>query len=143
MAGIVDSRNPLARVGMGLSLLGAGEPISAAYQLQRAVALFPPMMETQIDLPAMIDPNVVQEELKSIELRLRDADPESKQMLQFLAAFLYENSKQHDKAKSYAEQLITSVHQRGILRAYAEFLLKDRQPAKEDKKPPAKPQDEH
>ena len=135
-AGIVDPRNPLARVGMGLSLLGAGESLSAAYQLQRAISLFPPMMETQIDLSAMIDRKVVDAELASIERRLRDADRDSRQMLQFLAAFLYENSSRHEKAKTHAEKLITTVHRKSALRAYAEFLLKRGEtPAKE---PPAK-----
>lgn len=128
-AGLVDPRNPLAHVGMGLSLLGAGETLSAAYQLSQAVTLFPPMMETRFDLPGMVDPKVVDAQLNRLDDRIAQADPESKRMLQFLAVFLYRNSNREDKAKTYAEQLLTNSKNNAILRAYADLVLTGKSPA--------------
>lgn len=127
-ASLVDRRNPLAHVGMGLSLLGAGESLSAAYQLSQAVTMFPPLMETRLDLPGMVDPIVIQSQLDRLDSRIAAADPESKRMLQFLAMFLYRNSNEPGKAKTYAEQLMTTSKNNAVLRAYADLILTGKGP---------------
>jgi hypothetical protein len=131
-AGLVDPRNPLAHVGMGLSLLGAGESLSAAYQLSQAVSLFPPLMETRIDLPGMVDQKVIDAHLDRLDARIAAADPESKRMLQFLAAFLYRNSNRPDQAKTYAEQLLTTSKNNAVLRAYADLILTGKTPGEKE-----------
>lgn len=126
-AGRITPRNPLARVGMGLSLLGAGESLSAARQFSRALSLFPPMTESRIDLTAMIDAKVIEAELATIDGRVGRADDETARMLEFLAMFLYYNSRQDAKAKSFAEKVQASSHNAALLRAYAELILRGRQ----------------
>ena len=74
--------------GMGLSLLGAGESLSAAYQIRRAIALFPPVMETRIDLSAMMDAKVLDSGIRRLEGRLGGASEDTRTMLQFLATFI-------------------------------------------------------
>jgi hypothetical protein len=127
-ASLVDRRNPLAHVGMGLGLLGAGESLSAAYQLSQAITMFPPLMETRFDLPGMVDPKVIQAQLDRLDSRIAAADPESKRMLQFLAMFLYRNSSEPSKARTYAEQLLTTSRNNAILRAYADLILTGKGP---------------
>lgn len=127
-AGLVSPRNPLARVGMGVSLLGAGESLSAAYQIERAVRLFPPMIETRVDLSAMLDAKIIEDQLGAIDSRLRDADTDSKRMLTFLATFLYHNSDRKQQATTYAEKLKLSAKDDNLLRAYAEFVLTGHRP---------------
>ena len=127
-AGLHDPRNPLARMGMGLSLLGAGESLSAAYQIKRAIGLFPPMMETRVDLSGMMDAKVIETRLNALDRRMRGADRDSKKLLIFLATFLYHNSEQPDKARTYAEQLKASARHDALLKAYAEFVLSGRRP---------------
>ncbi|HUT01771.1 MAG TPA: hypothetical protein VM031_04915 [Phycisphaerae bacterium] len=123
-AGRTTPHNPLARIGKGLSLLGAGEPLSAAYQLRRAISLFPPMMKGRIDLASVIDAKVVEMQLADVEARLRNADDEAKKMLQFLAMFLYYNSRHEDKARSFAEKVRASARDASLLRSYAELILR-------------------
>jgi hypothetical protein len=128
-ARLVNPRNPLARMGMGLSLLGAGESLSAAYQIKRAIGLFPPMMETQVDLSRMMDAKVIEDRLNLLDGRLKGLDSDSRRMLTFLATFLYYNSKQPDKAKTYAEKLRSSAPEDALLKAYAEYILSGKKPA--------------
>ncbi len=131
-AGRTTPRNPLARVGMGLSLLGAGESLSAAHQFSRAISLFPPMTESRIDLAALIDAKVIDAELAKIEDRLRRANDETKRMLQFLAMFLYHNSRQEAKAKSLAEEVRSSSDKTALFGAYADFILRSRAANEDD-----------
>jgi len=125
-AGRITPHNPLARIGMGMSLLGAGETLSAAHQVHRALSLFPPMMQSRIDLDTVLDAKVIDAQLGAIDDRLRTADEKTKTMLRFLAAFLYANTGKLDKAQPYAEKVRDSSGDANLLRAYAEFLLRTR-----------------
>jgi len=140
-AGLITPHNPLARVGIALSLLGAGESLTAAQQLRRAMALFPPMTQSRIDLADLIDAKVIEAELAGINDRLRRADDETRRMLQFLAMFLYYNSGQDAKAKPFAEKLRAARQSPALLRAYAQFILRDREGAEEGpaRQPPKTP----
>jgi hypothetical protein len=140
-AGEITPHNPLARVGVGLSLLGAGESLSAAQQLRRAMALFPPMTQSRIDLADLIDAKVIEAELAGINDRLRHADDETRRMLQFLAMFLYYNSGQDAKAKPFAEKVHAAGQSPALLRAYAQFILRDREGKEEGaaRQPPKTP----
>jgi tetratricopeptide (TPR) repeat protein len=136
-----DKRNPLARIGRGLSLLGAGESLSASYEIERAVQMFPMMSKARIDLPAVMNAEVIRKQLEMIDERVKTASPEARQRLEFLATFLYYNDQQFDKAKSYAQKLVKSIQNESLLRAYAEDVLKA-VPAEQPKTPavPAKPE---
>jgi tetratricopeptide (TPR) repeat protein len=137
-----DKRNPLARIGRGLSLLGAGESLSASYEIERAVQMFPMLSKARIDLPAVMNAEVVRKQLELLDERVKTASPEARQRLEFLATFLYYNDQQFDKAKTYAQKLVKSIQNESLLRAYAEDVLKAL-PAQQPKTPaePAKKPD--
>jgi len=130
-----DKRNPLARIGRGLSLLGAGESLSASYEIERAVQMFPMMSKARIDLPAVMNAEVIRKQLDLLDERVKTASPEARQRLEFLATFLYYNDQQFDKAKTYAQKLVKSIQNESLLRAYAEDVLK-LLPAQQPKTPP-------
>jgi hypothetical protein len=139
-----DRQNPLARIGRGLSLLGAGESLSASYEIERAFQMFPMLSKARIDLPAVMNADVIRKQLELLDERVKTASPEARQRLEFLATFLYYNDQQFDKAKSYAQKLVKSIQNESLLRAYAEDVLKA-VPADQPKTPvipptPAKPE---
>ncbi len=127
-ASLQDSRNPLARVGRGLSLLGAGETLSASYEIERAMRLYPPLAQTRLDLPSMIEKSIIRKQLSLLDERIETAGPEARQRLEFLATYLYYNDKQFDKATSYAQRLVKSIQTKSLIRAYAEDVLADFKP---------------
>ena len=127
-ASLVSRRNPLPRVGMGLALLGAGEPLSAAYQIRRALKLFPPIMETRIDMAAMMDTAVVRTRLRALQGRLDKGSESDRALLHFLATFLHHNYGQGDEAKTHAEKLQSLAGDDELLKAYAKFVLTGERP---------------
>jgi hypothetical protein len=134
-ASLVNSRNPLPRVGMGLALLGAGESLSAAFQLRSAMGVFPPIMETQVDVGGLMGAKTLQSDLKVVERRLQTAGSESKPLLYFLATFLANNLDQRQQAKSYAEKLKSYAGEDKLLKAYADYVLTGRRPDDASAKP--------
>ncbi len=130
-----DKRNPLARIGRGLSLLGAGESLSASYEIERAVQMFPMLSKARIDLPAVMNAEVIRKQLDLLDERVKTASPEARQRLEFLATFLYYNDQQFDKARTYAQKLVKSIQNESLLRAYAQDVLKAL-PAQQPKTPP-------
>ena len=118
-----DKRNPLAPIGRGLSLLGAGESLSASYEIERAVQLFPMLSKARIDLSSVMNVNVIRKQLELLDQRVKTASPEARQRLEFLATFLYYNDQQFDKAKTYAQKLVKSIQNESLLRAYAQEVL--------------------
>jgi len=124
----INASNPLAHVGLGLSLLAAGEPLSAAMYVRRAMEIFPPLMETRLDIPAMLDKDLVLRRLTGIQRRLDDAAEKPDPSLVFLAAYVCQNLGQTDQAKRYAEQLQTLAEGDKLLSAYATYVLTGARP---------------
>ncbi len=124
-AGMIDSRNPLAHLGQGLSLVGAGESLSGAHKIRRALRLFPPLMRTQVDLAKIMDVEALEAQLSVLEKRMQHAGGDTRAMLQFLAAYLYRNIGEDTKARTYAERLRQYEQADRLLRSYAEMLLTD------------------
>ncbi len=124
-AGLQDRRNPLARVGRGLSLLGAGETLSASYEIEGAMRAYPPLAQARLDLSSIVGKSVISKHLGVLDERIEAADPEVRQRLEFMATYLYYNDKQFDKAKSYAQRLVKSIQNKSLIRAYAEGVLAD------------------
>lgn len=55
LAGMVRPQNPLAAIGRAISSFGAGEWMTSAQHLERAMVLFPPIMESKFDLASMMN----------------------------------------------------------------------------------------
>lgn len=141
-AGLHDRSNPLAMLGKGLSLLGAGETLTAAFEIERAMRMFPPLAEARVDLSAIMGAEALNAQLQRLDQRMSVAGPEARQRIEFLATFLYYNSNQYDKAKLSAQRLVSRIQADSILRTYAEGVLEETgggvrkpQPGKAD--PPA------
>jgi len=142
LALIIDSGNPLARVGMALALFAAGEPLSAAVHLRHAMELFPPLMETHLDIPAMMDQADFQRRVEAVDRRLTEragkeqdwADP----LLVFVAAYMHSNAGQKEKAGLYAARLQAAAPSDKLFTAYASFVLTGRRPATQTTTKPAR-----
>jgi len=113
--------NPLPLVGSAISLLAAGEPLSAAQKLRQAMQVFPPIMETRFDLNHMLGRRVFQTATQEAEAAAGRSTPRVAGLLNFLAAFLSRNAGDLAKARSYAEKA-KAAGEDSVLAAYAEVL---------------------
>lgn len=127
-ASLANPYNPLPRVGMSLSLLGAGEPLSAGVQLRNALVLFPPMMEMKVDLGNLMKAEAAKVALEGLDARLQDATPQNKAMLHLVATFIYKNTGELSRAAEHAGKLKSLAGDDPHLAAYAEFVLTGRRP---------------
>ena len=129
VAGVVRPTNPLARIGRGLALFAAGEPYSAAINVRRGLEFFPPIMETRLDLVAIMNRADAVLRLKHLDDQLdqqgKTADPD----LVFLAAFMHQNLQDPTGAAKYARQLQLSAGSDVLLNAYATFILTGKRPS--------------
>ncbi len=134
-AATLDSRNPLARLGMGLCQFCAGEPLVAGLNVHRAMSLMPAMMETRIDLPAMLPQKDLQIELDALDKRLAEderlrqrLDLDREPNLLLLATFLHHNLGQQDKAKRWAAVLKDATKNDPLAQTFATYVLTGTRP---------------
>ena len=128
LASMTKPANPLARVGAALSLLAAGESLSAAVHMKRAIRLFPPLMETRLDVEKLLGRELLNRRLERVELLIEDAQSTVKRDLAFLAAFMHHNAGHPAKARQYAELLDELSKSDNIYQAYVAFILQARRP---------------
>ncbi len=123
LAAVADARNPMARVGMALALTAADEAVSAAFHLEKAIALYPDIAKVKFDLPEMLSKKAVQDIQKRFEKRSdRQYDPRSQAGRLLVQTFLQENLGNHTEAKAFAEQLLKIEAASKTARAYATFI---------------------
>jgi hypothetical protein len=120
-----DSENPLARVGQGLALFAAGEPVSASLQFRRALEIFPPLMEARIDLLEMLPDEVFE---RRMGLVLRRLDRYASADLAFLAAVLYHNVGRTEEARKLAKRITEIRSANEVHLAYAQYVLTGSRP---------------
>ncbi len=125
MAIWINRANPLPRVGLGLALFGAGEPLSAAISLHKAMRLLPPLMETRLDLRAILPEEVVAEQLRRVDKRL-EGEEAIEWRLVFLSAFINHNLDRRIHAKRAAIRLKEMRPDDKLMQAYANFILTGR-----------------
>jgi len=131
----LDGKNPLARLGMSLSLLASGEPLRAAIHLRRAMELFPPMMETRVDVAAIMDSSALERQLLVVDKRLDASVNKVEPLLALLSSYLHCNANEMEDARRYARRLRAAAPDDPLYAAYAEFVLTGNRPGKaEDKK---------
>lgn len=141
---MVSPSNPLARMGLCLALFGAGEPLSAAIHLRRALQLLPPMMETRLDLPAMLDEKIIAAQLQRLDERLKEREEAAPDLhvrndpgLAFLSAFIHHNLGQSAEAKEAARALQAAGGDDKLMQAYATFVLTGDRPERKPSTAPA------
>lgn len=123
---MLDRGNPVARSGLSLAFFGAGEPYSAAVHLYDAMKLFPPMMETRLDVAGMMDVKTFGERLKQMDKRFAATDKPTDPLLLLLGAYMHAND--DEKAKSYAKRLADAAGNDKILSAFATYTLTGKRP---------------
>ncbi len=123
-------QNPLPRLGLSLAYFGAGEPVSAAIEIRKAIETFPPIMETRLDIPNMVPmkdftPQRTALERKLTEFKYEKNDP----LLLFLACYLDYNAGSAEQAMRYARAIQAEAPQEDkLLQAYAKFVLTGERP---------------
>jgi len=133
----VNPRNPLAHVGAALAFFGAGELFSAGEHLRFAMDLFPPLMETRLDIGAMMHLPTFSERLKELKRELQENPIAAERpALLLLAAYLHNCTGEDIEARHYAHRLRAVGRRDELYQAYARFILTGRRP---DERPPALP----
>jgi len=132
LAAVIDPRNPLARVGAGLARFGAGEPLSAALALRRALELLPPLMETRLEILEMMDEEVVRGRLDRLDNRLAEPDQAGGE-LAFLSVFIHQNLGEYEHAKVSGRKLRDLAGDDELLQTYARYVLTGKRPTENGK----------
>jgi len=114
----LDTENPLARLGQGICSFAKGEYLSSAVHVRRAINLFPPIVHTRLDLPALLDPVVLKIRMTSLDKRLAARQTVPDPGLVFTAAFMHHQLGELDLARHYARQLLASS---GADKAFTDF----------------------
>jgi hypothetical protein len=125
---VIDMANPLARLGAGLAIFGAGEPFSAALHVRRGLQVFPPIMETRLDLKGMMDTKVFDAQLTELDNRLAGDDKDSAELL-LLGTYLHYAVGQDKEAQACAQRLKVLTKDDRLIQSYAEFVLTGKRPA--------------
>jgi hypothetical protein len=125
----VNASNPLALEGSSLAKFAAGEPYTAAFELNRAIEVFPPLMETRLDVTRLVDEKTFSSRLAALDQRLSAGSDRQEPLLLMLATFLHQNAAQTDKAKAYAQLLKDAPKATKLMQAYADYILTGKKPA--------------
>ena len=130
MVVMYSPQNPLPRMGLALAYFGAGEPISAALEVRKAIEVFPPMMETRLDVGQMMQIKEFNLQMASLERRLSSFKYEKNDPLMlFLACYLDYNAGNADEALRYAKTIQTEVPPEDkLLHAFAKFVITGERP---------------
>jgi tetratricopeptide (TPR) repeat protein len=97
MASVYQADNPLALAGRGHALLAAGEYVSSALFLSRALAISPEYLQMRVDLVAMLgDEGKLAVRIADIEQWLARS---GSSQLQFLLGYVYYRTGQFLRAK--------------------------------------------
>jgi len=127
-ASLIDNRNPLAPLGRAVALFGAGEPLSAAFHLRRALEIFPPLMETKVALVDQIHKDELQREMARLDKRLERKGIDNEAQLLLLATFVKHNTDRGGAAREYAARLRRFSEDDPLGRAYADYILTGERP---------------
>lgn len=125
-----NPQNPLPRMGLALSYFGAGEPISAALEIRKAIEVFPPMMETRLDIPHMMQIKEFNLQRASLERKLSGFKYEKNDPLMlFLACYLDYNAGNAEEALRYSKLIQTEAPPEDkLLHAFAKFVATGERP---------------
>jgi len=133
-AAVANPQNPLSQMGAALAMFGAGEPVSAAFRLRRAMEIFPPIMETQMAVAEMMDAATFDDRLAELDGLLGEQTPNDSQMLLLLATYMHASAGQEDQAKAYAQRL-ADIASDALTSAYAQFVLTGKRPDEQTDQP--------
>lgn len=139
LATVAKPTNPMAHLGVCMAGFASNEWMTGADGLRKAMELFPPLMETRMDLKRLIPIDDWPRQLKVMEQWVTRVDEQP--MMLYLATFIEFNFGRTDPAKQYAGKLLTMEKVPKILHAYAQYVKTGKLPANiktRRKAPPAK-----
>ena len=120
-AASLDPTNPLARLGVAVSMFCAGEPVSSARQLRGAMLLYSGIMNVRLSLLDLVTADALKRQLTTLAARLETREPDV--MLLFVAAYMHHSAGEPAVAKSCAKRLRDRAEDDPLLRAFADSLL--------------------
>jgi len=123
LATSLDPKSGLARLGLAVASVAAGEPHSAGLNLKRAFQMDPHLMTVRLDGPGMMGQATFQARLKDIHRRLGGQRDFPDPSLMLVAAFLHHSAGQNEQARSLAEGLLARAGVDEISRSFAEAVL--------------------
>ena len=138
-ATILTPSNPLAHAGQSLAYFGAGEPGTAAHRLMRALRLFPPLMETRIQVVSLVGEKAYEKRLGDLNGLLSTEFGRKQKTLVLLATFLHHNAGNRAEAEVWAERLMEMTLRDKLLNAYARFVLRGQRPSGQTATPSPEP----
>ncbi len=125
----LNQENPMARLGLCLSLFGAGEPRTAGLSLYRAMILFEPIGETRLDIAFMMDEAIFARRLDMLEHQIQRGGSDVPVLVYLTAVFMHRSAGQDFRAQEYARKLLESAGGDQLLTRYANFVLTGRRHA--------------
>jgi hypothetical protein len=130
--------NPMPRLGLAMALTAAGEPNRAGFQIHRAFRLFPPLMETRLSVPEMVDEKAFRDALAEARARMEQIaageGQERQPLLALCVAYMSQALGDEKSAKAAATVLADWAVDDAIMSAYANYVLTGKRPAQS---PPA------
>jgi tetratricopeptide (TPR) repeat protein len=133
LAAVYQRNNPLPYAGRAFALLGAGEYMSSAYFLTRAINLFPDYVRFRVDLGSMFgDKDMLEKRVADIAAwQERTNSPE----LQFLLAYIYFQTDRLELAQRMTNGALVQMPQSTALQVLDKVIRLDIEQAKETGKP--------
>ena len=125
----IQPDNPTPRLGLAVSLFGAGEALGAALQLRSAMKMFPPVMVTRLDVIRKIPSEKLKARLDQIYKRIEgrkgtNVDPQ----LAMLATYMHKGAGENYIAELCAVKLKGAAGDDKIYTAYATYVLTGKRP---------------
>ncbi|MDP6635756.1 MAG: hypothetical protein QGG42_12715 [Phycisphaerae bacterium] len=130
LAAEIQPDNPTARLGLSVSLFGAGEALGAALQLRRAMEMFPPVMVTRLKVIRTIPSEKLKSRLDQLYKRLEGRKGENvNPQLAMLAAYMHRSSGENYIAELCAVKLKGAAGDDKLYAAFAAYVLTGKRPA--------------
>jgi hypothetical protein len=129
MAASANLRHPLPHVGRALALVGAGDPASAAREIQAALEVFPSLIEVRLDLSSLMNMNDLRARVTELDARIARNEAEADPLLPLLACYLHFNLNELPSAKLYAQQVKEGDLKNKVVQAFAEYVLTGKRPS--------------
>jgi tetratricopeptide (TPR) repeat protein len=124
-AASTDPTNPLAKVGLAVSLFCAGDPLTAAPHLRSAMSSYPPLMRTRLNLSEILDTKMLQHRLNFLSARMSSPRAGAEPDLYFMATYMYANLGMMGEARAYAIKLQKTAGDDSVLANYAQAVLEN------------------
>ena len=119
-ATMLNDANPLAVVGQGMAVFGAGEFYTASNLFRRALESFPPLMQTRLEMATMIKKGDFAQQLKVLNEHVAPDDADTP--LLFLATFANYNAGKTKTARALATRLAERDDARPVVKTFAAYI---------------------